>query len=351
MPRLTKGFLAAVMTLLLAFAAAGCMPRQPREITNCFYYWRPAFHLDTADLKTLNTLHVKRLYVKFFDVIWSKTDNRPVPVASVSFASKPPAALEIVPTVFITNTALRLSTPDSIADLAAKIQNKLDYMRGENGLPKPSEIQLDCDWTAETRDRFFSLLRNLREGLTPGTVLSATLRLHQIKYAKTTGVPPVDRGMLMFYNFQAPNQINVNNAILDLKVGKSYTGGLASYPLPLDVALPIFSWGALFDGDRLISLIDGLRPEEIANSRLFWRESGSNRYLALKDGYLRNVRIHQGDLLRLDMVDYPAVRAAVEHLRNRLKPGWINVAIFHFDTQSVEGFGNAAVAKVFAGFR
>jgi len=224
-------------------------------------------------------------------------------------------------------------------------------MWGENGLPKPREIQLDCDWTAETRDRFFSLLRNLREGLAPGTVLSATLRLHQVKYAKMTGIPPVDRGMLMFYNFQAPDQINANNAILDLKVGESYTGGLASYPLPLDVALPIFTWGALFDGDQFLHLIDGLRPEEIANSRLFWRESGSNRYLALKDGYLRNVRIHQGDLLRLDMVDYPAVRAAVEHLRNRLKPGWINVAIFHFDTQSVEGFGNAAVAKVFAGFR
>jgi hypothetical protein len=183
------------------------------------------------------------------------------------------------------------------------------------------------------------------------TVLSATLRLHQVKYAKMTGVPPVDRGMLMFYNFQAPNQINVNNAILDLKVGESYTGGLASYPLPLDAALPIFTWGALFDGDRFLSLLDGLRREEIEKSRLFRRESGSNRYLALKDGYLRNVRIHQGDLLRWDGADYPSCRAAVEHLRNRLKPGRLNVAIFHFDEKILEGFGNGAVGKIFAGFR
>ena len=45
--------------------------------------------------------------------------------------------------------------------------------------------------------------------------MSATIRLHQVKYRADTGVPPVDRGMLMAYNLLPPDQAGERSSILD----------------------------------------------------------------------------------------------------------------------------------------
>ena len=152
--------------------------------------------------------------------------------------------------MFITNATLKNLPETSIEQLADNITSKIKRMLKSLGEVHVKEIQIDCDWTGSTRVKYFTLLKhitlkvktrsanfNLREDIT----ISATLRLHQIKYHKKTGVPPVARGMLMFYNMGSPTQIDMQNSILNLDIAKQYIENLESYPLPLDVALPIFS--------------------------------------------------------------------------------------------------------------
>ncbi len=70
-------------------------------------------------------------------------------------------------------------------------------------------LQIDCDWTTKTAPKYFYFLQQIREKLDAhedgGTfaslaMLSATIRLHQVKYPEKSGMPPVDKGVLMFYN-------------------------------------------------------------------------------------------------------------------------------------------------------
>ena len=56
--------------------------------------------------------------------------------------------IEIVPVVFITVEALRLNKP-----MTNKILNRIDAMCKANDI-KYQEIQLDCDWTNETKSLF-----------------------------------------------------------------------------------------------------------------------------------------------------------------------------------------------------
>ena len=70
-----------------------------------------------------------------------------------------------------------------------------------NQLNIPKEIQLDCDWNSSTQKKYFNLIEEMKLYPTwENIVWSATIRLHQLKYPKQTGVPPVNKGVLMFYN-------------------------------------------------------------------------------------------------------------------------------------------------------
>ncbi len=76
-------------------------------------------------------------------------------------------------------------------------------------------------------------------------VLSATIRLHQVKYFETTGVPPVKSGMLMFYNTGDLENPSEENSILNIETAELYLSGLEDYPMQLDIVLPLFSWAVV----------------------------------------------------------------------------------------------------------
>ncbi len=82
----------------------------------------------------------------------------------------------------------------------------LQRQSNEAGTPPPREIQIDCDWTERTRNAYFQLLTALkREPFLQGKILSATIRLHQVKYVQRSGIPPADRGRVCFFLLDAPS--------------------------------------------------------------------------------------------------------------------------------------------------
>ncbi len=117
--------------------------------------------------------------------------------------------------VFIRARALGHLDGPATAALAENIWRKVSEMVPRLGR-RSGELQFDCDWSDATRDRFFALLTAVGERARPaGITLSATIRLHQVKYRERTGVPPVERGMLMFYNMGRVDAAPGTNAIFD----------------------------------------------------------------------------------------------------------------------------------------
>jgi len=301
-----------LLYLWLGAALSGCSEaRQPAS--RSFYHWKTALNLDAEDRQYLDSLSVRRLYLRLFDVKREGGQNRPVAMLHWQQADLSEGS-EIVPTVFIANAVL-VQTPEAEIDsLARQIGGKMRQIidRQIDSLRHPvREAQFDCDWTLETRDKYFRLLRALRPFFGR---LSATIRLHQIKFYAKTGVPPVDRGILMFYNMGSIDRESEPNSILNLKTAKEYLVRFEEYPLELDLALPLFRWGVQFRQGKIVQILSGLSADELRRDSLL-RPIDESHFEVETSGYLGDNYVYRGDRIRTEAVRSEDLQAALNLLR------------------------------------
>ncbi len=218
------------------------------QTTVSFYYWKTIFKLSEKEKQVVKENNVSKVYVRYFDV--ALKNGQPIPLSPIEFAVQP-IDMIIVPVVYIKNEIFLQERID-LKNLSDKVS---DYIEQINNKTKVScnEIQIDCDWTLKSKEKYMKFIDLFKKR--NKTILSATIRLHQIKYYRGTGAPNVDRGVLMYYNMGriAPDSLN---SIYDRAIAKRYLGSLKNYPLPLDIALPIYSWGIQIRNNRVIALIN-----------------------------------------------------------------------------------------------
>ena len=241
---------------------------------------------------------------------------------------------ELIPTLFITNRTLLNITDDAIPKLSERIENKINEIREANNWSF-KEVQIDCDWSQQTKTKYFELLDRLGKHFRKYNVkLSATIRLHQVKFYRETGVPPVDRGMLMFYNVGNLTKVETENSILDLAEAKKYLVNFESYPLSLDVALPIFRWGVLFRDRKMIKLINNLDGEALVDTTRFLKLE-HNRYQVIKSTYLQGHYLYEGDLIRLEQIVESQLEEAVQILKKEIKNPELTISFYHLDSFTI----------------
>lgn len=319
-----------LLVLVLLISQSSCQEkREPRNIERSFYYWRSVLHISGFEKQQLDSLQVKTIYIKFFDVDWDEVSKTPVPVAKLQAAREQlQGGIRVIPTVFITNNCIQKIDPSQIKKLAEDIYTLMTEIKQASGFDSIPEIQIDCDWTAATKEKYFQLLNNIKQK-TPNTKLSATIRLHQIKYIAKTGIPPVDRGLLMCYNMGNLKDPATKNSILETAELKKYTGNLSDYPLPLDIAFPLFDWKVLYRNNFYTGLIQGLPGSLFSN--YFSKQTG-NRYEILKDTLLAGYDLRKGDMIRDEQSDIKEILAAAEEISRHLKNTPLRVSLYHLDS-------------------
>jgi hypothetical protein len=345
--RMSVKLLLLWLIVLAALSLTSCTPNGTAQVKRGFYYWKSNFALRPSDRDVLTKLDVNYLYVKFFDVTWK---NGPAPVATVKFSTRPPTAIRVIPTVFITNDTLKKLSPNAVTDLARKISGKIRRIGDQNNLAKFTEIQIDCDWTDSTRQKYFVLLQQLKKEWGDAKIcISATIRLHQIKYCQRTGVPPVDRGVLMFYNMGDVTDFDTQNSILDLDIAKQYTGTLHEYPLGLDLALPLFSWGVVFQDKRFIGLASDFHLSEM--KRKPFKPYREHIFRVGANVYLHDTQLYQGDLVRIEESTYLECRKSAAFLKRKLNlNSQSRVLFFHYDPTDIGVMGIGQVEQVYRTF-
>ena len=200
-----------------------------------FYYWNPTFTLDSMEGNILQGNDVHTLYIRYFDVDWTPADSAPVPLAPFSYGTSP-ADYTIIPVVSIRNRVFEKMNPASIPAFAADINARVRHINETRRLQN-REIQFDCDWTPRTRENYFSFLREYhRESVQS---ISSAIRMVQLRDAEHAGVPPVDYGVLFYFDLEENDSGN-ERSIYERATAHHYTPFLRSYPLTLDVALPLF---------------------------------------------------------------------------------------------------------------
>ncbi len=325
----------SAVLLLLLFS---CQKPKERVVIPAFYHWQTRLELSPAERALLSELGVRRLYAKFFDVDWDPEQQGPVPLAQIELYPETYVGLELAPAVFITNRTLERLPQDQVDDLADKIHDKIFSLATQDSSLRIREIQVDCDWAGRTREAYFRLMGRLREKLRDrGVILSATIRLHQARYPGRTGVPPADRGILMFYNMGQLQQWEEPNSILNLEAAGLYLKGYEAYPLPLGLALPLFRWGVLFRDGEMIKLINNLDEGRLAGNPKF-RPLGEGRFEVAEGAFLEGHYLYAGDRIRLEAVAPEQLLAAAERLRRLPWPDTLPLLYYHLDSTVISRY-------------
>ncbi|AKD58467.1 hypothetical protein SD10_11175 [Spirosoma radiotolerans] len=303
------------------------------SVTPSFYHWKSTYSPTRPELEQLKMLHVQKLYIHFFDVDWDARRHRPVPKAFVRFRQKPVGS--VVPVVFITNRTLLNLSPAGVAELAAHITQAITKISQQNKIHF-SEVQFDCDWSPRTRDRYFRLLSLLAKQFP--CPLSATIRLHQIKYTDQTGIPPVSRGMLMLYNVADWKRADTRNSIYDADVANQYMSFLSTYPLPLDVVLPLFRWTIVYRHNRFLTFLNNLDRKTLLNCQFLAPQTDSTRFMALRDTVALGLTIQRGDLFRAEAVTGETLVNEKKRLVRQIQNQRITFALYHLDSTALSAY-------------
>jgi len=337
-----------VLTVALIACGDSRTSRSEQPVGRAFYYWRTTFSLSPIERQALADAGIDRLYVRMFDVEWNATERAPRMIGKLSAASdqRVPPGIEVVPVVFLRQDIFKHLDAAGGAKLARELWVEA-RRRAEMLGATPRELQLDCDWTDASRDRWFGFVRDVKQA--SGVTLSSTIRLHQIKYREKTGVPPVERGMLMFYNMGKFSSEVDDRAIFDATTAAKYLDRVGDYPLPLDVVLPVWSWTVHIRDDRVIDLLQSTDPDELP-SHDFLIPAGLDRYAATRNAFLHGTLLREGDVLKIERMGPSDVRTAADLVIPHLAPGARSVALFDLSERNLQRHGTDSLRQLFSSF-
>jgi hypothetical protein len=339
-----KPFLLFFILLFFVFSCS-----EPKKVSNAFYYWKTVFNLDEKERSILKEHHINRLYLRMFDVDWNAEKAEALPVAHISFNDSFPAEVEIVPVIYITNKTMEKISGKEVDRLA---ENMLALTGRLMAKQKATyrEIQLDCDWTVSTKEKYFELIRQVKKR--SAKQVSATIRLHQVKFPERTGVPPVDRGMLMFYNMGKLEETEHRNSIFNKEDAAKYVESLEKYTLQMDVALPVFSWGVKLRGRKVKSLLNNLSLQDAESSvrKAGFRKLNDHVFIADSGFFFRGEYFLPGERLSMEEITPQICKEAAEMLRPYQKTTNFSLALYHFDSSVFNRYKPQELEEIYSSF-
>ncbi|WP_323591102.1 hypothetical protein [Aliarcobacter butzleri] len=306
-----------LISLILVFALIvfSYNKTQKKDIQISFYSWENSFEEQNIN---------EKLYIKVLDVNFStklellKTNIKDAPK-------------NFIPVIYITNETMK--NVDYSLVSKAILETLKNY--------KFDEIQIDCDWSLSTRSNYFNLLEDLKEKL--NKKISATIRLHQIKYYTKTGIPPVDYGVLMYYNMSSIGDFNTKNSILDNEIAKKYHYNFDVYPLKLKLALPLYSQAIQFREEKAISLFEGVEEKDFNND---FEKLENNRYKVLNSHYFKGRYIYKDDIFRLENSNEQDIKIALKDFLDLSKNRYDEVIFYTLKYKNKYDLNNLIKGKL-----
>jgi hypothetical protein len=334
--------------VISVFLFFGC--KQKSTVHPTFYYWKTDYQNKKAESNYLDQFKSKSLYVRMMDVDFNPDLQLPVPISPIKFSDPLPKQVDIIPVVFIVNQVFDKIDTMQTAVMANRIAKFVEAKVKQAGKQNYHELQIDCDWTKGTRNRYFKFLEQLSiNPLLKGKTISVTLRLHQVKNLVSSGVPPVEKAILMCYNMGNLRKYGEQNSILDQHEMDLYLKNyLEQYPLPLDVALPIFEWAVVFRNEQYAGISKRISKIQIEDKKIFKQRGNSILYDLLVD--YPSAGLKQGDVVRWEQISPEDLLSTSKFLSRYLSPRDRNLVFYHLDTYLLKHFTNEDVQKIIANF-
>ncbi len=353
--------------LLIAFcvpAFISCKHPSHTKVERAFYYWKSNGHqLQDNEETYLRKLHVQKLYVKFFEVGYDNTFGI-IPTSKTDFyyynywndSDIVLQQMHIIPTIYIKNEIFFKSSKaglDSLADnilfLTNKYYKNLIRSSYEERMNKEKaaydELQIDCDWTATTRENYFYLLKSLKRQ--SNKIISCTLRLYPYKYQTKMGMPPVDKATLMCYNLINPLKNENKNSILDLNEFKTYLNVGKKYPLHLDIALPVYSWMQCYQNNHFTGMI----YHDNASILKVLEPVDELWYQVTKDTVIDDLYLRVGDKIKYEAITPEKLNKAIALIKDNVQlDNTSTIAFFHLDGTNLKQISYETLDSLYTDF-
>lgn len=324
------------------------------KVERAFYYWKEN-SLGEENIKEIKKLNIKKLYVKLFEVDYSEArgnfpfcKNRPR-----YYDYKELDSVKIIPTVFIKNGIFQFNDEkslDKLADNLVFLINKYSFNESYNNIKEKifdyDEIQIDCDWTKSSKEKYFYLLKKIKE--LSNKKISCTLRLYPYKYPNIMGIPPADKVTLMCYNLIKPLSREDKNSILDIEELKKYLNKKKSYPVHLDIALPTFYWTQLYKNNRFVKLVD-LSSSDVKS---FAKQVKPLWYQVERDTSINyETYLKAGDQLKCEDVSANNINAAIDIIKRHIDLDKKTVvSLFDLDNSTFKQYSNEEISNFYSNF-
>ena len=258
-----------------------------------FYYWKSGVDYTNTVDSVFKNHNIKNIYLHYFDVDVNKREEVFPKYVVDGIDEQFVYFGRITPVVFITNRAIK--NVRNIDTLAEKIHKLTDQISDYHFHKKIGKIQVDCDWNQSTKEKFFKLLKILNKYYQ----VSATIRLHQIKYKDKTGIPPVEEGVIMVYNIGDLKNMN-KNSILQSNIVAQYVNEKTTYPLPLKMALPLFSQIVIKNNDDQYRLASYNGFENIEKDKTHFNRLKNSLYNVRKDTLFKGFYLSPGYQIKIE---------------------------------------------------
>ena len=299
-------------------------------LSRSVYHWKTPFDLSPEDTMFIREHGIQKIYLRMFDVGMDTDNGREtgeiVPLGTTRFFSRIPQGCSYVPTVYITLKALK-AYDHRETELADLILQRIYAMCSWNELGDFSEIQYDCDWTAETKASFERLCNHTRKELRKNRIiLSGTIRLHQIEESTY----PFDKGVLMIYNTGSFMNPDTENSILDhddvykylsveSRISKFLQARKENCPV-IEVAYPTYEWGVVFDQNRRFSHLVS-NPEEH--------------------------RLQEGETIRLEMSRYSEIMKVKGLVDSTIGKACSGHILYHLDSENLSRYESDEIESIY----
>lgn len=312
----------------LVLIVVGCRDSKPDTISNAIYVWneRSSYsYFSTEELSFLKENNIQQIYCKLTDVSWDDVNHAyPNDTKELPGDDVLKTFLTIIPCVFIENSVMLKSTKPELEYMAKKIASRVKKYDS-----KIKSCQIDCDWSATSKDQYFYFLTQLKKQL-DSISLTATLRLYQYKYPEKTGVPPVDRAMLMLYNFNSPVVYRAENSIFDEGEARKYITD-AKYALPLDFALPAFSWSVVYNEEN--KFVGFLKTEELNEKTTYLKSVSDNTYEIIADTSIDPYYLRKGYKIKIESINQEDLKDAYGLIESFKNTDTYTVALFDLNAK------------------
>jgi len=372
--------------LFVVLSSGSCEKEHETEVIRSFCYWKTDLSFDKEDDSIIKDMKVRHLYVRFFDVDWNPFSKEPLPVATIRDIRLNESNPEITPSVFITNEVVLKSDKKQLDSLAIQITkriqqigNKMNEIKAESIAYKIvypqnynnkkdfkqlnydsvksvelaklkvdfKEILLDCDWSEKSKENYFYLLQKIKKEI-PTSNLTATIRLWQYKYAEKSGIPPVDKGLLMCYNVSKPEDFQTKNSIgTSDELAQYITHN--QYKLKLDIALPLYSWAVVFRGNKFKGILSDY--EQLINDTIKLKKSTSDKYILQDDILIGQTYLRNGDEIRIEKISDDELDKMISIIKDKIQiDNRTRVTFFSFDKKYINDYGTQNISSYYARF-